>query len=76
MISMNYKDYEEQMNHVIKEIEKTTLNITEYVGMIERALDKACEILSSDLQKVDIDGDEKLVKEDKETWKAWCMQDD
>lgn len=46
----------------------------EYIDKLEKALDKACEVLSSDLQKIDIDGDEKLVKESAEKWKKELMK--
>ena len=41
--------------------------------LYEKSLDMACEVLSHDLQKIDINGDEKLVLESAEKWKEFFL---
>ena len=43
---------------------------------LNKALKKTCEILSNNLQKVDVKGDEQLVFESAEVWKEWALNDD
>lgn len=43
---------------------------------LDEALDKACWLLSKDLQKVDLNGSESFVKATTEEWKEWSLEDD
>lgn len=57
---------------------KCVLNeeLTKENKMLKQALGKTCNVLSNNLQKVDIEGDEKLVFESAEIWKEWALNDD
>lgn len=50
--------------------------LTKENKMLKQALGKTCEILSNNLQKVDVEGDERLVFESAEVWKEWALNDD
>jgi hypothetical protein len=50
--------------------------LTKENKMLKQALGKTCNVLSNNLQKVDIEGDEKLVFESAEIWKEWALNDD
>lgn len=49
--------------------------LIEKAEQLEKALDMACEILSHDMQKIDINGDEKLVFSKAEEWKEYLLNE-
>lgn len=50
--------------------------LTKENKMLKQALGKTCEILSNNLQKVDVEGDERLVFESAEVWKEWSLHNE
>ena len=81
-----YKQVQEEITLLKREIKalvddnelkcELSEELTKENKMLKQALGKTCEILSNNLQKVDVEGDERLVFESAEVWKEWALNDD